>query len=132
MVDAMQEIGAQADPEAAAELRAALEDEGIEFVTNAFVTSVRQDGDYIEAMLSPRDGRPMGMVRASKVLLASGRAPNVEELGLETVGVETTKLGIAVDEHMRTSVEGIWAAGDVTAVVQLTPVAQYQARVAID
>src|SRR5262249_59356366 len=36
------------------------------------------------------------------------------------------------DEHLRTNIDGIWAAGDVTAVVQLTPVAQYQARVAVD
>jgi mercuric reductase len=128
----MKEIGAKADPEAAAELRMALEDEGIEFVTNAHVTSVRQDGDEIEAVLSPQDGRPMGTVRASALMLASGRAPNVEELGLDVVGVETTRLGIAVDDHMRTSVDGIWAAGDVTAVVQLTPIAQYQARVAIE
>ena len=132
MVDAMREIGAHADPEAASELRMALEDEGIEFVTNAFVSSIRRVDDELEAVLSPRDGHPMGTVRASKLLLASGRVPNVEELGLEAVGVEMTKLGIAVDEHLRTSVDGIWAAGDVTAVVQLTPIAQYQARVAVE
>ena len=68
----------------------------------------------------------------SQVLLASGRVPNVEGLNLEAAGVETTKLGIAVDEHMRTSAPGIWAAGDVNAVAQFTPVAQYQARIAID
>ncbi len=61
-----------------------------------------------------------------------GRVPNVEELNLEQIGVETTKLGIAVDEHMRTSVDGIWAAGDVTALAQFTPIAQYQARIAAD
>jgi hypothetical protein len=74
----------------------------------------------------------LGMVRASKVLLSSGRVPNVEELGLETVGVEVTRAGITVDDHMRTNVEGIWAAGDVTASIQLTPVAQYQARLAVE
>jgi mercuric reductase len=132
MVDAMREIGAHADAEAAGELRMALEDEGIEFITNAHVSSIRQDGDEVEAMLSPADGRPMGTVRASRVLLASGRAPNVEELGLETIGIEHSKLGISVDEHLRTNMEGIWAAGDVTAVVQLTPIAQYQARVAVE
>jgi pyruvate/2-oxoglutarate dehydrogenase complex dihydrolipoamide dehydrogenase (E3) component len=132
MVDAMEQIATNADPEAAAELKGALEDEGIEFVTNAFVTSIRRDGDEVEAVLSPRDGKPMGTVRASKMLLCSGRVPNVEELGLEAVGVETTKLGIAVDDHMRTNVEGIWAAGDVTAIAQFTPIAQYQARVAVD
>jgi mercuric reductase len=131
LVDAMEQVAARADRDAAAELGAALEDEGIELVTYAFVTSVRRDGDEIEAVLSLRDGSPERTIRASRLLLASGRAPNIEELGLEAVGVETTSLGIAVDEHMRTTVDGIWAAGDLTAVAQLTPVAQYQARVAV-
>ena len=84
------------------------------------------------ATIAPRDqGQEPYERRAQKVLLASGRVPNVEELDLETAGVETTKTGITVDEHMRTSVPGIWAAGDVTAVAQFTPIAQYQARVAV-
>jgi mercuric reductase len=131
MVDAMEQVATRADPDAAAELAAALDDEGIEIVTNAFVQRVRRDGDELEAVLSPRDERPERTARADKLLLASGRVPNVEELGLEAAGVERTKLGIAVDEHMRTNVDGIWAAGDVTAVAQFTPVAQYQARVAV-
>jgi mercuric reductase len=131
MVDAMDQVATRADPDAAAELAAVLREEGMELVTNAFVTSARREGDGIEAVLAPRDGSPERTVRAEKLLLASGRVPNVEELGLEEVGVETTKLGIAVDEHLRTSVDGIWAAGDVTAVAQFTPIAQYQARIAV-
>jgi mercuric reductase len=67
----------------------------------------------------------------AQVLLASGRDPNLEGLNVEQVGIETTMLGIVVDEHMRTSAEGVWAAGDVTAVAQFTPVSQYQARIAV-
>ena len=92
---------------------------------------MRRDGD-IAATLAPRDGGPERELRVEQILLASGRVPNVEELNLTAAGVETTKLGIAVDEHMRTSVDGIWAAGDVTALQQFTPIAQYQARVAVD
>jgi mercuric reductase len=132
IVDGMEHIAPRSDRDAAAELAAALEDEGIELVSNTFVASLRQDGAELEAVLAPRDGSPERPVGAARLLLASGRAPNVEELGLDEVGVETTKLGIAVDAHMRTSVEGIWAAGDVTAVAQFTPIAQYQARVAVD
>src|SRR5213075_2674033 len=66
-----------------------------------------------------------------QIMLASGRVPNIEELHLEVAGVETTKAGIAVDDHLRTSAAGIWAAGDVNAVAQFTPVAQYQARIAV-
>ena len=93
---------------------------------------MRRDGDEVVATIGPRDGSEPYERRAEKVLLASGRVPNVEELGLEAAGVETTKRGITVDEHLRTSVPGIWAAGDVTAVAQFTPIAQYQARVAGD
>jgi pyruvate/2-oxoglutarate dehydrogenase complex dihydrolipoamide dehydrogenase (E3) component len=57
--------------------------------------------------------------------------PNIEALNLDGVGIKTTKVGIAVDEHMRTSVQGIWAAGDVNALAQFTPIAQYQARLAV-
>ena len=46
--------------------------------------------------------------------------------------IRTHRAGIAVDERMRTSVAGVWAAGDVTGLAQFTPVAQYQARIAVD
>jgi len=132
IVDALEQIAPRADPAATAELAAALEEEGIEIVTNTFVKSTRREGGEIVAVLAPRDGSVERELRAAQLLLASGRVPNVEELNLEEVGVETTKLGIAVDEHLRTSVEGIWASGDVTAVAQFTPIAQYQARIAVD
>lgn len=58
------------------------------------------------------------------VLFATGRVPNVEGLGLESVGIETKENGaIKVDEHSRTNVDHIFAVGDVTGRVQLTPVA---------
>jgi mercuric reductase len=66
------------------------------------------------------------------VLLASGRAPNVESLRLDELGIDHDRFGIRVDDRLRTSVSGIWAAGDVTGRYQFTPIAQYQARIAID
>ncbi|MBA3517747.1 MAG: glutathione-disulfide reductase [Rhizobiales bacterium] len=63
-----------------------------------------------------------------QVMLAVGRLPNVQGLGLETVGIELGKTGaIRVDDYSRTSVDGIWAIGDVTDRVQLTPVAIHEA-----
>jgi mercuric reductase len=56
----------------------------------------------------------------------------VESLHLDEVGIEHDRSGILVDDHMRTSVDGIWAAGDVTGRYQFTPIAQYQARIAVD
>jgi len=120
------QIAARADTEAANELQAALEDEGIEVILNSDVDRLARDGDRIEATLGGRT------ITVSHVLLASGRVPNIEELGLDRIGVETERRGIVVDEHLRTNVEGIWATGDVVAGPQFTPVAQYQARIAVD
>jgi mercuric reductase len=122
------QIAARADTEAANELRASLEDEGIEVVlTDGGVERFRRNGDRIEATIS--GGRT---VEVSDVLLASGRVANVEALGLERIAVKASPRGITVDEHQRTTVEGIWAAGDCALGPMFTPTAQYQARVAID
>ena len=131
IVDALDRCAPLADTDASATLTAALEEEGIEIVVSAFVKSARRDGDEIAATIAPRDGSAERELRVAQILLASGRVPNLEGLNLDEVGVETTKLGVAVDERMRTSADGIWAAGDVNAVAQFTPVAQYQARIAV-
>jgi mercuric reductase len=132
IVDGFERISPRSDAAAAAELHAALEDEGLELVTNTFVSKVERDGAEIVATLAPRDGSPQRDVRVAQILLASGRVPNLEELELERAGVEHSTAGITVDDRMRTTAAGIWAAGDVTAVFQLTPIAQYQARIAVD
>jgi len=132
IVDALDGISPASDPEASAMLAAALEEEGIAIATSVFVKKARREGNEIVATIAPRDGSPEYEVRVAQIMLASGRVPNIEGLDLVIVGIETTKAGIAVDEHLRTSVPGIWAAGDVNAVAQFTPVAQYQARLAVD
>jgi pyruvate/2-oxoglutarate dehydrogenase complex dihydrolipoamide dehydrogenase (E3) component len=131
LVDAADRLAPLADADASATLAAALQAEGMELTANVFVQRVRQDGDEVVATIAPRDGSVAYERRAQSLLLASGRVPNVEELDLEAAGVATTKNGITVDDHLRTSAPGIWAAGDVTAVAQFTPIAQYQARVAV-
>src|SRR5438034_381587 len=131
IVDALDRIAPLADAEASATLAGALEDEEIEIVVSAFVKNARREGDEIVVAIAPRDGSAPREFGVSQILLASGRVPNLDGLNVEQLGIETSKLGIAVDEHMRTSVEGIWAAGDIDAVAQFTPVAQYQARIAV-
>jgi mercuric reductase len=120
------QIAARADAEAAQELQAALEDEGIEVLLNGGVDSFARSASGVEAALSG------GAREFTDVLLASGRTPNVEGLGLDAIGVALTRGGIVVDEHQRTSVDGIWAAGDVAAGPMFTPTAQYQARLAVE
>jgi mercuric reductase len=120
-------MAARSDREAAEELQRSLEAEGIELVHESRATAVRNETDEVVVTLGP-SGRE---VRAERLLLASGRAINVEELDLDAAGVEHTTRAIAVDGYLRTSATGIWAAGDVTGI-QFTPVAAYQARIAID
>ena len=131
IVDPADRIAALGDAEACAKLAAALEDEGIRLATGVFVQRVQRHGDEVVATIAPRGGSDPYDLQAQTVLLASGRVPNLDGLNVDDLGIETTRTGIAVDEHLRTSVPGIWAAGDVNAVAQLTPIAQYQARVAV-
>ncbi len=131
IVDAADRIAPASDAEASATLAASLADEGLTIATSVFVKSVRREGAETVALIAPRDGSDEYEVRAAQILLASGRVPNLEGLNVEALGIETTKAGITVDGHLRTSVQGVWAAGDVTAIAQLTPVAQYQSRIAV-
>ena len=66
---------------------------------------------------------------AERLLIATGRRPNVERLGLEDLGVKTSARGVEVDERLRAA-DDVWAIGDVTGVAQFTHVGKYQARVA--
>jgi mercuric reductase len=116
-------ISPRSDADATDALTAALEEEGVTILTDTSVE--RFDGTTAHLA----GGRT---VAAARVLLASGRAPNVDGLGLDGIGVRTHRRGIEVNERMRTTVNGIWAAGDVTGLAQFTPVAQYQARIAIE
>ena len=133
IVQGADRLSPRSDAQAASVLQAVLEEEdGIEVVLSSYVKSVRSDGDDVVATVIPVEGEGSREVRVERVLLASGRVPNVEALQLDELGIEHDRPGIVVDEHMRTSVEGIWAAGDVTGRYQFTPIAQYQARIAID
>jgi pyruvate/2-oxoglutarate dehydrogenase complex dihydrolipoamide dehydrogenase (E3) component len=68
-------------------------------------------------------------LEAERLLVATGRRPNVERLGLDELGLEISGRGIEVDERLRAA-ENVWAIGDVTGVAQFTHVGKYQARVA--
>ena len=89
-----------------------LEAEEIEVRLNAKCLSLANRGGLIEMNVDCNAGSPQ--IKGSHVLLAVGRRPNTDDLGLDKAGVETDARGfITVDEQCRTSVEGIWAIGDV-------------------
>jgi mercuric reductase len=119
-------IAPRCDATATDELHAALEEEGIDIRTGTTISRVRREEGDIVATVGEEE------IRAAQLLLASGRSPNVELLDLGSVGIEHNRAGITVDERLRTSLDGVWAAGDVTGVLPFTPIAQYQARVAVE
>jgi pyruvate/2-oxoglutarate dehydrogenase complex dihydrolipoamide dehydrogenase (E3) component len=68
-------------------------------------------------------------LETERLLIATGRRPNVERLGLDELGVRTSPRGVEVDERLRAA-DDVWAIGDITGVAQFTHVGKYQARVA--
>jgi len=100
------------DPDVAAELQMALEAEGLRFVMNARTTRV-QGGDGRVTLTLDGTGPPPE-VSGSHLLMATGRRPNSDDLGVDKAGVETDSRGfIKVNGRLETSAPGIWAIGDV-------------------
>ncbi len=100
------------DGDVAAELQKALEGEGIRFLLNARTTRVERQG--AEVVLAVEAGSGPEVVRGSHLLVATGRRPNTDDLGLEAAGVEVTGSGfVKVNNRLETSVPGVWALGDV-------------------
>ena len=103
---------AREDEEVSATVKAILEGEGIAIRLNAECLSVARHGEGVSVHLSCHD-EPKE-VTGSHLLLAIGRVPNTDDLGLDKAGVKTNARGyIEVDDQLRTSVPGIWALGDV-------------------
>jgi pyruvate/2-oxoglutarate dehydrogenase complex dihydrolipoamide dehydrogenase (E3) component len=100
-----------------------LRGEGLELVLGIAATAASRDGeDYV---LTLADGREL---RGDRLLIATGRRPRVDGIGLETVGVTPGKQGVAVDAQLRVA-DRLWAVGDVTGVRLLTHVGKYQGEV---
>ncbi len=100
------------EPEAALAIMEILRGEGLQVETDVVVRRVEQDGHRV-LVSGDREGAAVQFT-AERLLIAAGRAPNTDHLGLEHVGVRLDGQGfVAVDEFLRTSVANIWAAGDV-------------------
>jgi pyruvate/2-oxoglutarate dehydrogenase complex dihydrolipoamide dehydrogenase (E3) component len=101
----------------------ALRGDGIELVLGMKAIAARREGDeYVLALDSGTE------LRGDRLLVATGRRPRVEGIGLETVGVTADPHGIPVDKHLRAG-ERLWAIGDVTGIWPLTHVGEYEGDV---
>jgi pyruvate/2-oxoglutarate dehydrogenase complex dihydrolipoamide dehydrogenase (E3) component len=116
------------DPDAIAVLEKSFATEGIDVAFATEVTKVRAEGG--ERVLSFK-GRRTDDLRADAILVAVGRSPNVEGLGLEHAGVRFTPRGISVNERLQTNQSHIYAAGDVVGGLLFTHFAGYQAAHAV-
>ena len=101
----------------------ALAADGIELRFGQHASAARRDGD--DYVLELADGDEL---RGDQLLVATGRRPRVDGLGLETVGIEADPHGLPVDARLSLG-DGLWAIGDVTGIWPLTYVGKYQGRV---
>lgn len=128
LFELMPNIIATEDPEASAIIQAKLESEGATVLTNTKVKSVKssKNGYTIE---SSRNGKTTS-IEVDKILVATGRTPNLENLNLEAANVAYTKTGITVDAYQRTSNKRIYAAGDISSPMKFTHAAYAHAEYA--
>lgn len=116
----------QEEPEASAVIARAMEAAGVQVHAGANVESVSGQPGNITVRVSGTD------TTVDVLLIAAGRSPNSGDLGLESLGVVLTSRGhIEVDNKLRTAVQGISAAGDVTGLLPFTHSADEQARLAV-
>ena len=129
IVSGSEHILPREDPDVAEVLSSRLRREGLMLIDRARATAVeRRDGKKAVTVEAPGGPRT---ITVDEILVAAGRHPNTEDLGLERLGVAFDARGIKIDRRCRTAVPSIWAVGDVAGPHQFTHWANYQARVVI-
>lgn len=128
-LEAMPRIAPLEEPEVSEVVGQILQEEGAKVHTGVRIASVERVGD--QRVLTYRLGAGTETLHVDQVLVATGRRPNTDGLGLEKAGIELTGRGaIKVDEHLRTTNPKVFAAGDVTGHPQFVYVAAYEGSLA--
>ena len=125
VVEMLPRILNEMDEDASVTMKKLLEKKGVEIHTGAKVLEIR---DGLKCVFE-EDGK-QGEADGEIVVIAVGRRPVTQDLGLEAAGVASERGFVQVDEHMRTNVPGIYAIGDITGKIQLAHVASAQGLVA--
>lgn len=126
VVEYMKECLPTIDGDIAKRLRKSLEKQGVTFIMQAGVSSIQNGTVTYE-----KKGKQATVV-ADSVLVATGRAANTDNMGLDGVGVEFNRQGIVVDDNMQTNIPGIYAIGDVNGKMMLAHAATFQGYRAIN
>jgi mercuric reductase len=130
-LDVAERVAPFEEPEVSAALTQVLVEGGATVHTGAQLTRVRRRGD-VRVLEVTVDGRDL-VIEADQVLVATGRRPNTEELGLAAAGIDVDGRGaVVVDEHLQTANPRVWAAGDVTGSPQFVYVSAYQGALAAE
>ena len=131
VIEALDRIAPQEEPEVSDVLTSVFGDDGIAVHTGIAVTGVGREGHDV-VVTGAVDGSEQTF-RAAQLLLAAGRRPQTESLGLDAVGVQVGGKGeVIVDQHLRTTNPRIWAAGDVTGHPQFVYVAGAHGPIVVD
>jgi pyruvate/2-oxoglutarate dehydrogenase complex dihydrolipoamide dehydrogenase (E3) component len=126
----MDRILPREDEEMAQVLAEKLKEEGIQLLTGKKATKFTRRNGRVYAILEGKDSSKEE-ISGENVLVAVGRAPNVEGLCLEKAGVEYAKTGIKVNAHLQTTNKSIFACGDIVGPYFFSHVAAYQAGIAV-
>jgi pyruvate/2-oxoglutarate dehydrogenase complex dihydrolipoamide dehydrogenase (E3) component len=126
VVEMLDDIINKEDTEVVARVRQILKEEGVEIHTGWAAKSVVREAAKKVVRIENKNGE-LREVRADEIFVASGRRGNIENLGLEEVGVKTNRSYIVADKYLQTSVPRIWACGDIHGGLQFTHVAAYEA-----
>ncbi|WJZ04214.1 Dihydrolipoyl dehydrogenase [Corynebacterium freneyi] len=106
---------------------------GVKLMTGHKTTSIVDNGDSVEVKVEAKDGGDEQTLTVDRVLVSIGFAPRTEGIGLDKAGVELGERGeITIDDYMRTSVDHIYAIGDVTMKLQLAHVAETMGVIAAE
>ncbi len=130
ILDMADHILPREDADAAAVVQSAMTREGVSYEPRVKISSAERKGDE-RIIHFERDGKSES-VTADQVLVAVGRAPNVEGLGLDEAGVKYERHGVIVDDYLRTSNSRIFAVGDICSKYKFTHMADAQARLVIE
>jgi dihydrolipoamide dehydrogenase len=131
IVEVLPQILPVEDAEIAAFARKAFEKQGIKIMTGAKVTKLDKKGDGVTAEIEDAKGQKSSLA-VERVISAVGVVGNIENLGLEKLGVNTERGTIVIDGHCRTNVPGIYAIGDVAGPPMLAHKAEHEGVVCVE